>query len=191
MGLTACSPSSTPSVFQGVSYPDDAQISAALEQQLADNPQNTAAHELVRTMGGPQGKLRYQIKRVIFRQNAYEVHYDAALVMGQAGTQSLQAIYAEMIPEAERTKLGEGTLDAYEQWLNRHAETLRKDPAQQAQGEVLANSVSMLGKCYREVQPGDEVVVMQGLAAMLLPERAGMYAEKLVTPQTSIRCLPI
>ncbi|MPN32074.1 hypothetical protein SDC9_179550 [bioreactor metagenome] len=111
--------------------------------------------------------------------------------MGQPGTQSLQAIYAEMIPEDERTKLANGTLDVYEKWLTTHAETLKKDPAQQAQGQVLANSVAMLGKCYRDTKAGDEVVVMQGLAAMLLPERQGMYAEKLAAPNTSVRCLPI
>jgi len=191
LGLAACSPSSTPSAFQQITYPDDAQISLALDRQLADNPQSTAVQDLVRTLGGPQGKLRYQIKRVIFRQNAYEVHYDAALVMGQAGTQSLQTIYAQMIPESERAKLTGATLDTYEQWLNQHAESLKKDPAQRVQGEILAESVSMLGKCYRQAQPDNEIVVMQGLAAMLLPEREGMYAEKLLVPHTSVSCLPL
>ena len=76
--------------------------------------------------------IRYQIQQVIYRQGAYEARYDAVLVMGQPGLQSLQALYANMIPEAERTKLPQASLEAYETWLQQQAQTLKKTSAPQA-----------------------------------------------------------
>ncbi|GAB2466515.1 hypothetical protein GCM10027082_17620 [Comamonas humi] len=185
LALAACSPS------PGISYPDDAQIAAALDQQLATDPNSAAALALIRTLGGEQGKLRYQIKRVVYRQGAYEVHYDAALHMGQAGTDSLKALYASMIPEAERGKLSPDALETYEGWLKQHAETLQKDAAHRGEGQVLANTVALLDQCYRRVKPGEEIPVLQTLGALLSPERKGLYAEKIVLPGTTVRCLPL
>ena len=48
----------------------------------------------------------------------------------------------------------------------------------------------MLGKCYRGTDTGAEVTVMQGLGALISPERKGLYAEKLALPETTVQCLP-
>ena len=125
---------------------------------------------------------------MIYRQGAYEARYDAVLVMGQPGLQSLQALYANMIPEAERTKLPQASLEAYETWLQQQAQTLKKTSAPQA--AALENTLEMLGKCYRDQPAGAEVTVMQGLAALISPERNGLYAEKLAQPDTTAHCLP-
>ena len=184
LSLGACSPSAPPPI----AYPSDAQISAALEAQFASDRHGAAARELIRTLGGDQGKLRYQIQQVIYRQGAYEARYDAVLVMGQPGLQSLQALYASMIPEAERAKLPQASLEAYETWLQQQAQTLKKTSAPQA--AALENTLEMLGKCYRDQPAGAEVTVMQGLAALISPERNGLYAEKLAQPDTTAHCLP-
>ncbi len=55
--------------------------------------------------GVSKENYRYQAFHVIYRQGAYEARYDAVLVMGQSGDQTLQALYARMIAEAERSKL--------------------------------------------------------------------------------------
>ena len=125
---------------------------------------------------------------MIYRQGAYEARYDAVLVMGQPGLQSLQALYASMIPEAERAKLPQASLEAYETWLQQQAQALKKTSAPQATG--LENTLEMLGKCYRDQPAGAEVTVMQGLAALISPERNGLYAEKLAQPDTTAHCLP-
>lgn len=182
--LAACSPSAPPPI----TYPSDAQISAALETQFASDRNSAAARELIRTLGGDKGKLRFQIHHVIYRQGSYEARYDAVLVMGQPGAQSLQALYASMIPEPEHAKLPEASLPAYENWLKQQAETLKKTSAPQA--AALQNTLEMLGKCYRDQQAGTEVTVMQGLGALISPERNGLYAEKLALPDTTARCLP-
>lgn len=182
--LLACSPSSPPTI----AYPTDTQISAALEAQFTNDRHSAAARDLIRTLGGDKGKLRYQIHHVIHRQGAFEARYDAVLVMGQPGAQSLQALYASMIPEAERTKLPQASLEAYEGWLRQQAESLKKTSAPQAQ--ALANTLELLGKCYRDQQAGAEVTVMQGLGALISPERNGLFAEKLALPDTTARCLP-
>lgn len=182
--MAGCSPSAPPPV----AYPSDAQISAALETQFASDRNSAAARELIRTLGGDKGKLRFQIHHVIYRQGAYEARYDAVLVMGQSGAQSLQALYASMIPEAERTKLPEASVLAYETWLKQQAEALKKTSAPQA--AALNNTLEMLGKCYRDLQAGAEVPVMLGLGALISPERNGLYAEKLALPDTTARCLP-
>jgi len=179
--LAACSPAA-------ITYPSDAQISAALETQFASDRHSAAARDLIRTLGGEKGKLRYQIHQVIYRQGSYEARYDAVLVMGQPGTQSLLGLYGSMIPEAERAKLPQASLEAYEGWLRQQAETLRKTSAQQA--GALEATLELLGKCYRDQQAGAEVTVMQGLGALISPERSGLYAEKLALPDTTARCLP-
>lgn len=182
--LAACSPSAQ----NEYSYPTDAQISSALEAQFASDRNSTAARDLVRTLGGKQGKLRYQIHQVIYRQGAYEARYDAVLVMGQPGVQTLQALYASMIPDAERAKLAQGSLQAYESWLRQQADSLKKTSA--PQGQALLDTLDLLGKCYRGKETGAEVTVMQGLGALLSPERKGLYAEKLALPDTTMQCLP-
>jgi hypothetical protein len=182
--LAACSPSAQ----NEYSYPTDAQISSALEAQFASDRNSTAARDLVRTLGGEQGKLRYQIHQVIYRQGAYEARYDAVLVMGQPGVQTLQALYASMIPDAERAKLAQGSLQAYESWLRQQADSLKKTSA--PQGQALLDTLDLLGKCYRGKETGAEVTVMQGLGALLSPERKGLYAEKLALPDTTMQCLP-
>jgi hypothetical protein len=186
--LMACTPSSTPPALGGIAFPTDAQISAALDAQFASDRHSGAARELVRTLGGDKGKLRYQIHQVIYRQGAYEARYDAVLVMGQPGTQSLQSLYASMIPEAERAKLPQASLEAYEGWLQQQAESLKKNAPSQAQ--ALAGTLEMLGKCYRGKEAGADVTVMQGLGALISPERKGLFAEKMALPDTTVQCLP-
>lgn len=186
--LAACSPSSTPPALGGIAFPTDAQISEALQAQFASDRHSDAARELVRTLGGDQGKLRYGIHHVIYRQGAYEARYDAVLVLGQPGAQSLQALYASMIPEAERAKLPGAGLEAYEGWLKQQAESLKKSAPAQAQ--ALAGTLEMLGKCYRDKEAGAEVTVMRGLGALISPERKGLFAEKLALPDTTVQCLP-
>lgn len=186
--LLACSPQSGPEAPGGAAYPTDAQVSAALQAQFQTDPNSAAARDLIRTLGGDKGALRYQINKVIYRQGAYEARYDAVLVMGQAGTQSLQTLYASMIPEAERTKIGQASLEAYEAWLKSQSESLKKTAAPQAQ--ALTSTMELLGKCYRQAQVGSEVTVMQGLGALISPERNGLFAEKIALPDTTVRCLP-
>lgn len=187
--LAACSPSGAPPALGSIAFPADEQVTAALEAQFASDRNSAAARDLVRTLGGDKGRLRYQIHQVIYRQGAYEARYDAVLVMGQPGAQSLQALYASMIPEAERTKLPAGDLNAYEGWLKQQAESLKKTSAPQAQ--ALAGTLEMLDKCYRGKEAGAEVTVMQGLGALLSPERkGGLHAEKLALPDTTVQCLP-
>jgi hypothetical protein len=186
--LAGCSPRSEPAALGKIAFPTDAQISEALEAQFASDRHSDAARELVRTLGGEQGKLRFQIHHVIYRQGAYEARYDAVLVMGQPGSQSLQALYATMIPEPERAKLPEKNLEAYEGWLRQQAEALKKSAP--PQGQALAGTLDMLGHCYRGKEAGAEVTVMQGLGALLSPERKGLFAEKLALPGTTVQCLP-
>ena len=186
--LAACSPSSAPPAGAGIAYPTDAQITAALEAQFASDRNSAAARELVRTLGGEKDRLRYQIHHVIWRQGAYEARYDAVLVMGQSGAQSLQALYASMVPEAERAKLPDAKLETYEAWLRQQADALKKTAPPQAQ--ALSGTLDMLNKCYRDKAAGAEVVVMQGLGAQLSPERSGWFAEKLALPDTTAQCLP-
>ena len=190
LALAACTPDSSPFGSKGIAYPSDEQISSALEAQLVGDPHSAAARELIQSLGGEKGKLRYTINRVISRGDSFETHYDAVLVMGQPGEQSLQTLYARMIPDEEKSKLPDASLSTYSDWLTKHAETLKKTPAQQVQGQALSNTLASLSKCYGEAKPGAEVVVMSGLGALLLPERKGLYAEKLAMPNTEIRCLP-
>lgn len=184
--LWACSPASS-SGNGGISFPSDAEIASALEKQFAQDRNSAAARELIRTLGGAEGKLRYQVRDVIYRQGAYEARYDAVLVMGQAGEESLRTLYASMVPEAERSKLPT-TLEAYESWLKEQAAKNNKNGPREAQG--LADTLAVLADCYREAKQGSEVTVIEGLGALLSPARSGLFAEKLALPDTALRCLP-
>ena len=93
-----------------------------------------------------------------------------------------------MIPEPERAKLPEQGLEAYEGWLRQQAQALQKSAPAQAQG--LAQTVELLGRCYRPLQPGAELTLMQGLGALVSPERKGLFAEKLALPGATVQCLP-
>lgn len=174
---------------QAIAFPSDVQIHKALQDQFAQDPANEAARQLVRTLAGERGELRYQVRQVIYRQGAFEARYDAALHLGQPGAASLQALYATMIPQAERDKLPAQNLADYEAWLQRHAAGLDKTDAPQAQ--ALRTTLQVLGECYRSAAEGSDVVVMQQLAALLSPERSGWFAEKLPTAGASVRCLPV
>lgn len=186
--LWGCSPSSSPEALGKMPFPTDAQIASALEAQFASDRHSAAARDLIRTLGGDKGKLRYQIHQVIYRQGSYEARYDAVLVMGQPGVQSLEALYASMIPDAERAQLPQANLTAYEGWLKQQAESLKKTSAPQAQ--ALVTTLDLLGKCYRDKDVGAEITVMEGLGALISPERKGLYAEKLALPDTMAHCLP-
>lgn len=181
-----CSP--TTGSGGAVAFPTDAQINTALQAQFAADAHSAAARDLIRTLGGEDGRLRYQIHHVIYRQGAYEVRYDAVLVMGQPGDQSLLGLYATLIPEADRAGLAKSDIDAQEAWLARHAQVLGRTNA--AQGQTLANTLQVLRECYRGKQTGAEVTVMRGLAALISPERNGLYAEKLASADATAHCLP-
>ncbi|AVP58996.1 hypothetical protein C7H73_05600 [Pulveribacter suum] len=172
-----------------IAFPSDAQIHKALQTQFAQDPANEAARQLVRTLAGERGALRYQVRQVIYRQGAFETRYDAALHLGQPGATSLQALYGTMIPQAERDKLPAQDLAGYEAWLQQHLAGLDKTDAPQAQ--ALRATLQVLGECYRNAAEGSEVVVMQQLAALLSPERSGWFAEKLPAAGASVRCLPV
>ena len=189
--LSACSPSSNSGSSHNVSFPDDKQISESLSAQLKNDPNSATARDLVHSLGGEKGDLKFLIKDVIYRDGAYEVHYDAALVMGQAGTDSLKTLYSGMVPEAERAKLTPDTRETYEAWLKSHAETLKKDAGSKAAGVALANTIELLNTCYQDAKPGTEIPVMQGLGALLSPARSGLYAEKIARPDVTVRCLPM
>lgn len=175
--------------IHAIAFPSDAQIHQALQAQFSQDPANEAARQLVRTLAGERGELRYQVRQVIYRQGAFEARYDAALHLGQPGAASLQALYATMIAQAERDKLPTQDLAGYEAWLQQHAASLDKTDAPQAQ--ALRTTLQLLGECYRNAAEGSDVVVMQQLAALLSPERSGWFAEKLPAAGASVRCLPV
>ncbi len=189
--LGACGKSdSDQSVLRnGVYYPADAGITQALQKNFSQDPNNAQARELVRTLGGEKGTLEYTIHNVIHRQGAFITQYDVSLRMGQSGTESLQKLYASMIPKDELAKLGQATLPVYEKWLEDNAQALEKGDAQKA--AALRKTVSMLGKCYRTAKANDSIKLMSGLEAIVSPERDGWYAEKAPSPQIALLCLPI
>jgi hypothetical protein len=176
-------------VRNGVYYPADAGITKALQKNFSQDPNNAQARELVRTLGGEKGALEYTIHNVIHRQGAFITQYDVSLRMGQSGTESLQKLYASMIPKDELAKLGQATLPAYEKWLEDNAQALEKGDAQKA--AALRKTVSMLGKCYRTAKTNDSIKLMSGLEAVVSPARDGWYAEKAPSPQIALLCLPI
>lgn len=168
-------------------FPGDEAISAALLRDYRDDPGNAQARELVQVLGGPKGSLRFDIRQVVWRQGAYEVHYDASVVMAQAGTESLRQLYATLVP-AGTTDLADKSLAGHEAWLAARAQALEKSAPQQA--AQLRGNLDALGKCYRTVREGEAVRVMEGLRALVSPARDGLYAEKLEAPRLRLQCLP-
>ncbi len=172
-----------------IAYPPDADIVAALRANFQEAPDNARARELVAQLGGPQGALDYSIRRVVWRQGAFETHYDVQLRMGQAGADSLLALYAQMVPAQAQQQLADKTLQAHAQWLRAHADQLAKTAPQQA--ERLRASLDSLNACYAKAVAGDTVPLMTGLGALLSPARDGWYAERLHSAGLQLRCLPL
>ena len=187
--LAACDRPGAGSGPAGIAFPDDAAITQALKTDFDGNPDNAAARELIATLGGDKGRLDYRIHRVVFRQGAFEAQYDVSLHLSRAGGESLQQLYGNMIPKEAREKLQEQTLAAYETWLTGQAAAGEKTDATQA--AALRRSLATLNECYKAAKPGDDVLLMQGLAALVSPARDGWYAEKLESPQLRLRCLPL
>lgn len=187
--LSGCDPVGTPpGRAAGPTYPEDEQITKALQEDYAQDPSSAQARDLVRRLGGDQGTLQYAVRRVVYRQPAYEVHYDVALKLAQDGAESLRALYASMVPAPEDAKLQDKSLAGYEQWLAAQAQALEK--TDKAQAAALRRSVETLGKCYRERKSGETVDLMGGLRALVSPARDGFYAEKLESPRLQLVCLP-
>ncbi|RZI91344.1 MAG: hypothetical protein EOP78_15540 [Variovorax sp.] len=173
----------------GIAFPADADIATALQANFAQDPNSAKARELVKLLGGDKGQLDYKVHEVIYRQGAFETRYDVSLRMGQGGAESLQKLYATMIPKEEAAKLPEQTLAAYEKSLGDSAAALEKTNPQQA--AALRATLDNLGKCYREAKANDSVAIMNGLNALISPARSGWYADKLQSPQVELRCLPL
>ena len=182
VALAGCKPAA-------IAYPEDADIAKALQANLAQDPESAKARELIQTLGGEKGQLDYKVKRVVYRQGAFEAQYDVSLRMGQPGAESLRKLYATMIPKDDAAKLPEQTLVAYEKWLGDQAQALEKTEPQQ--GAALKATLQNLGQCYRDVKPEDSVALMSGLGALISPARDGWYADKLQSPQAQLRCLPL
>lgn len=174
IGLTACD-------GREIRFPEDAEIVKALRENFANDVESAKAHELVQVLAGKKGRLNYQIRKVIYRQGAFEVRYDVTLRMGQAGEESLLKLYETMIPKDDAAKLTEHTLSAYEEWLEHSLQS----------NEGLRASLHSLGQCYRTAKAGDSVPLMKGLQALILPARDGWSAEKLQSPQAQLQCLPL
>lgn len=190
LALAACKDgAATGTGSNGIRFPDDAQITQALQANFGEDPNNAKARELIQVLGGEKGQLDYRIRRVIWRQGAFETQYDVSLKMGQPGAVSLQKLYATMVPKDEAAKLPEQTLQAYEDWLKNNAATLEKSNPQQAQ--ALRASLDNLGKCYREAKPDERIALMNGLGALISPAREGWYADRLQSPSVELRCLPL
>ena len=189
--LTACGKSGDggASSRNGISFPADGDIAAALQANFAQDPNSAKARELVKLLGGDKGQLDYKVHDVIYRQGAFETRYDVSLRMGQGGAESLQKLYATMIPKEEAAKLPEQTLAAYEKSLADSAAALEKTNPQQ--GAALRATLDNLGKCYRDAKANDSVALMNGLNALISPARSGWYADKLQSPQVELRCLPL
>ncbi|WP_371436645.1 hypothetical protein [Polaromonas sp.] len=189
--LSACNRSADSAVVthNGVTFPGDPDISSALQANFAQDPNSAKARELVQLLGGEKGQLDYKVRKVIYRQGAFETLYDVSLRMGQGGAESLQKLYATMIPKEEAAKLPEQTLAAYEKWLGDSAASLEKTQPQQA--AALRATIDNLGKCYRDAKANDSVALMVGLGALISPARDGWYADKLQSPQVQLRCLPL
>ena len=181
-GLSACGKSD-------IAFPADADIAHALQANFEQDANNAKARELVQTLGGEKGQLDYKVRRVIYRQGAFEAQYDVSLRMARSGAESLQKLYATMIPKEEAAKLPEQTLAAYEKWLGDNAQTLEKTNPPQA--TALRDTLRKLGECYRDTKANDSVALMDGLGALISPARDGWYADKLQSPQAQLRCLPV
>jgi hypothetical protein len=173
----------------GISFPADSDISQALQANFEQDANNAKARELIQTLGGEKGQLDYKVRKVIYRQGAFEAQYDVSLRMGQSGAESLQKLYATMVPKEEAAKLPDQGVTAYEKWLADNAQALDKGNPQQA--AALRETLQNLGKCYREAKAGDSVTLMEGLGALISPARDGWYADKLQSAQARLRCLPV
>lgn len=176
-------------VGQATSFPSDEVIVKALRANFTEDPNGGRARDMLQTLGGAKGELDYRVRRVIYRNGSFEVHYDIGLRMGQAGTESLKQLYASMIPEAARGPLPEQTLPAYERWLNEESSRIEK--TNPAQAEALRATLKRLGSCYGTVKAGDRVDLMNAVRALLSPERSGWYAEKMDAPALDLQCLPL
>ncbi len=172
-----------------IAFPGDGDISAALQANFVQDPNTAKARELVQLLGGDKGRLDYKVHKVIYRQGAFETLYDVSLKMGQPGAESLQKLYATMIPKEEAAKLPGQTLVAYEKWLSDSAAALEKTNPEQ--GKALRATLDNLAKCYRAAKADDSVALMDGLGALISPSRDGWYADKLQSPQVQLRCLPL
>lgn len=183
-GLSACDRGA-----HGIAFPTDTDIAKALQANLAQDPDSARARDLIQVLGGENGQLDYKVRQVIYRQGAFETQYDVSLRMGQSGADSLQKLYATMIPKEETAKLPDQTLAAYEKWLEGNAQALEQSSPPQA--AALRASLRNLGQCYRDVKTGDSVALMDGLGALVSPARDGWYADKLQSPHVQLRCLPL
>ncbi len=185
-GLTACDPRAGGSAIR---FPGDSDISQALQADFAQDSDSAKARELIQTLGGEKGQLDYKVRKVIYRQGAFEAQYDVSLRMGQSGAESLQKLYATMVPKEEAAKLPTQTLESYAKWLSESAQALEKGNPQQA--AALSHMLESLDKCYRNAQPSDSIALMDGLGALISPERDGWHADKLQSPKAQFRCLPL
>ncbi|RYF43991.1 MAG: hypothetical protein EOO25_01285 [Comamonadaceae bacterium] len=187
--LAGCGRSAGGVERNGVRFPADGEITASLAANFEKDPNTAQARTLLATLGGEKGQLDYAVRDVVSRGPVFEAHYDVGLRLGQAGSDSLNKLYAAMVPPAERAQLGGNDLAAHERWLAAQAQALEKtDPAQ---AQSLRATVEALGKCYRTAKVGDRVPLMEGLVASLAPSRNGWYAEKIAVPGTVLRCLPV
>lgn len=186
---SACSKGGGDANSANIHYPTDETISQALRAQFTRDPANAEARQLVQTLGGAQGRLDYRVKEVIYRQGSFEARYDAVLHLGQAGAKSLEQLYGSMLPTQEQAKLSDKNLGGYETWLRAQAEQSRKKSPQEA--AALVATLDMLNECYRKAAAGSDVVVIEGLAALISPARSGWHADKLASPATQVRCLPV
>ncbi len=187
--LTACDRAPGGVSRNGVQFPVDADIVEALAANFKQDPNTAQARALLATLGGEKGQLDYSVRNVISRAGAFETHYDVTLRLAQPGADSLLKLYAGMVPAAERAQVPAQDLAAHERWLAAQAQALEKTDA--AQAAALRKTVDLLGKCYRGAKTGDSVPLMEGLVALLSPSRNGWYAEKLNSPGTVLRCLPV
>ncbi|VWX61736.1 conserved exported hypothetical protein [Burkholderiales bacterium 8X] len=187
LALTACSRGADDR--HGIHFPSDSDIAQALQVDLDKDPNSAKAREMVKTLGGDQGTLDYKVQKVIYRQGAFEAHYGVSLRMARSGEESLQRLYASMIPADALKQIPEQTLASYEKWLADSAASMEKsDPRQAA---ALKASLESLGKCYRQAKANDRVELMAGLTALISPARDGWYADKLQSPSAQLHCLPL
>lgn len=187
-GTMGCNRDAAGVVRNGVQFPADAAVAAALAENFRQDPNTAQARTLLATLGGERGQLDYRVRNIVSRSGAFEAHYDVMLRLGQPGAESLQKLYATMVPAGEREKLPKQDLAAHEQWLATQVQQLEKTDA--AQAAALRKTVQTLGTCYRQTKAGDEVLLMERLVALISPSRDGWYAEKLSSPTMAMRCLP-
>ena len=87
--------------------------------------------------------------------------------------------------EVQRQELDQGLDPAQPLWML--GQMLQAHP----QAQLVRTEQARRAQACPGAQPaGAEVTVMQGLAALISPERNGLYAEKLAQPDTTAHCLP-